>query len=90
VPTDQAVLWTNLPCSIEPPARLTGCQTVNDALAKAPARWANLIVIDWASKAKGHPEYMSSPGKDVHLSVDGQVAWGAAVVRALDARFPPK
>ncbi|MCU1353248.1 MAG: hypothetical protein JWM05_2457 [Acidimicrobiales bacterium] len=90
LPAGKPVFWSNLPCSIEPPSRQTGCQAVNQALADARSRWAKLTVIDWASKANGHPEYMSSPGQDVHLSATGQVAWGAAVIRALDARFPPK
>jgi lysophospholipase L1-like esterase len=88
IPGGRRVLWTNLPCSIEPPARLTGCRTVNIELARAASRWSNLVVLDWASKASGHPEYMSSPGKDVHLSPAGQSAWARLVTAALDARLP--
>jgi hypothetical protein len=82
------VLWTNLPCAIEPPALLSGCQQVNYALSFAPRRWPNLTVLYWNNVANSHPEYMASPGKDVHYSPAGQEAWSKLVVDALDARLP--
>ena len=85
---DKPVLWTNLPCALEPPDLLTGCKTVNHALSMARERWPNLTVLAWSDVANRHPEYMKSPGDDVHYSVAGQVAWSRLVVAALDARFP--
>jgi hypothetical protein len=82
------VLWTNLPCGIEPPDLMTGCKTVNRALSMARDRWPNLTVLAWSDLANRHPEYMRSPGEDVHYSVAGQVAWSRFVVAALDDRFP--
>ncbi len=83
------VMWTDLPCAIEPSDRATGCDTVNAALAQAAKRWHNLTVLPWSAQANGHPEYMASPGKDVHYSQTGALAWANFVVSALDSRFPP-
>jgi hypothetical protein len=82
------VLWTNLPCAIEPSGRLTGCKTVNAALSRARGRWRNLTVLAWNVVANDHPEYMASPGTNVHYSTAGEAAWSNLVVSALDARFP--
>jgi hypothetical protein len=82
------VFWTDLPCTIEPSDRMTGCNAVNDALRQAPQRWSNLTVLAWDTAANGHPEYMASPGKDVHYSAAGERAWTRLVVNALDAQFP--
>jgi hypothetical protein len=81
------VLWTNLPCAIEPPNRLTGCRTVNRALALARKRWRNLTVVPWNLLAYPHPRYMAFPGRDVHYSAAGEKAWSRLVVAALDDRF---
>jgi lysophospholipase L1-like esterase len=91
LPSKPPVLWTNLPCEIEPPARIRGCDHVNDALALAPKRWPNLLVLDWAAVAKNHPEYMDPnlPTADrLHYSDAGYAAWSQLVVSALDAKFP--
>lgn len=82
------VLWTNLPCSIEPASRSTGCTTVNYALSLATERWPNLTVLEWNRRALNHTEYMAAPGVDVHYSARGLAAWTAFVVEALDRRFP--
>jgi hypothetical protein len=82
------VLWTNLPCNIEPADRKTACQTVNTALSLADDRWTNLTVLSWNVAANSHPEYMASPGEGIHYSTAGDVAWAKFVVAALDARFP--
>ena len=88
IPAGRLVIWSNLPCAIEPSARLTGCRTINYALARAKSRWPNLVVADWATTANSHPEYMASPGTDVHLSPAGHAAWIRLVVKELDARSP--
>lgn len=77
------VLWTNLPCTLEPPHTLERCETVNARLAEADRRWDNLTVLDWAAAAEGHNAYMT-PG-DIHLTVVGQVAWAQLVVDAVAA-----
>ncbi|MEO7570823.1 MAG: GDSL-type esterase/lipase family protein [Acidimicrobiales bacterium] len=87
LPASTPVLWTNLPCSIEPPLAAKGCAAVNDALRLAPRRWSNLRVVDFEEAARGHPEYMGEPGVDVHLSPAGYTAWAELVVEALDERF---
>ncbi|MGQ0832923.1 MAG: SGNH/GDSL hydrolase family protein [Microthrixaceae bacterium] len=79
------VLWTNLPCNLEPEAWRQGCAAINRALASASSRWPNLTVLDWSSRAKDHPEYMNAG--DVHLTSTGHAAWANFVVQALDARF---
>jgi hypothetical protein len=90
LPPGKTVLWTNLPCKIEPPDRLYGCQRVDYALSLAKNRWSNSVVLDWASIANSHPEYMRG-GSDltaVHYTVAGQTAWTEFVLKALDARLP--
>jgi hypothetical protein len=82
------VLWTNVPCSIEPADMLTGCELIDYQLASAVKRWPNLTVLDWNLVAAGHAEYMASPGTDVHYSSGGFAAWANYVVRALDRRIP--
>jgi lysophospholipase L1-like esterase len=81
------VLWTTLPCSIEPPKRLDACNLENYQLVLAASRWPNLTVLRWDLAAAGHPEYMSSPGTDVHFSPAGMEAWTTNVLSALDRRF---
>jgi len=88
VPPTTPVLWTNLPCLIEPADRATGCGAVNYSLALAAPRWSNLVVVDWASAARFHPEYMTTDPGSIHLGSAGQQAWADVVVAALDARFP--
>jgi hypothetical protein len=87
LPSDKPVLWTNLPCPIEPSSRQRGCAAVNAALAAASARWPNLTVLDWEAAAGNHTEWLTAPG-DVHYKRVGQDAWSGLVVAALDARFP--
>ena len=86
LPAGQKVLWTNLPCAIEPADRLTGCLAVNATLAKARQRWPRLVVLDWASRANPHPEYMKEG--QAHYSKLGYAVWAEFVVAALDARLP--
>src|SRR4051794_524802 len=88
VPSTTPVLWTNLPCGLEPVDRFNGCNAVNYALKASSSRWSNLAVMDWNFRAYGHPEYMSAPGTEVHLSTTGHLAWANLVVQRLDARFP--
>ena len=79
------VLWTDLPCAIEPLARRDACQTINNALSLAEGRWPNLTVLNWSIVANDHPEYMSSG--DAHYSIAGLTAWSKLVVDSLDTRF---
>lgn len=80
------VLWTNLPCKIEPTNRRVGCNQVNDALAQAVARHRNLEVLDWASEADQHPGYLGAPN-GIHLTPAGAQAWADLVSAHLDSRF---
>jgi hypothetical protein len=78
------VLWTNLPCAIEPPARAVGCAVVNASLAEATRRWPNLTLINWAAAANSHTEYMSQLfGAGLYTST-GAAAWASTVVAATD------
>jgi hypothetical protein len=80
LPAGVPVLWSNLPCALEPVARRTGCAAVNWALALAQSR---LTLINWSAAASGHPGYFI-PGQ-VHLTDAGYTAYAVTVVRALDA-----
>jgi hypothetical protein len=86
LPSDKPVLWTNLPCTIEPPGVVAGCAVVNTALASASARWSNLTVLDWFTASTGHPEYIKT--NDVHYTAAGYIAWTDFVVDALDSQLP--
>lgn len=86
LPAARPVLWTNLPCSLEPAVRHAGCLAVNAALSRAPARWPNLTVVDWQAAATGHPEYMVAVG-NVHYSAAGYDAYTAVVLAALNAKL---
>jgi hypothetical protein len=87
VPKDKPVIWTNLPCDLEPTARQPRCKLVNSYLGNAQSRWPNLHVLDFASVASGHSDYMFN--NDIHLSTLGQLAWANLVVTALDNLLPP-
>ncbi len=91
VPSTTKVFWTNLPCNIEPSARLNACNIVNYSLGVAPQRWPNLTIINWAYAANSHPEYMDTTmpaDTRVHYSDEGYAAWANMVMNALDAKFP--
>ncbi len=85
---DRPVLWTNLPCSLEPLARVAACNLVNFQLDSAASRWSSLTVLNWNLASGGHTEYMASPGTDIHYSSAGFDAWANYVLGALDRRFP--
>jgi lysophospholipase L1-like esterase len=87
-PPTTPVIWTNVPCNLLPPPRLTACTTINYALTVEKARIPNLTVVDWNYASYGHVEYMVAPGTDVHLSPAGQNAWANLVLNALDNKFP--
>lgn len=87
IPADTQVFWTNLPCDIEPPDWQAGCGIIDHALAVADNKFPNLTVVNWAARASGHPEFMSSPGTNVHLSGIGTSAWANLVIQAIDAQF---
>ena len=61
---------------------------MNDALAAAPGRWANLTVLDYARVAAGRRDFLLEDLGGGHLSGPGALAWADIVKTALDARFP--
>ena len=87
-PPTTPVIWTNLPCNLLPPPRMTGCTSINYSLTVEKSRLPNLTVVDWNLPSYGHPEYMAAPGTDVHLAPPGQTAWASLVFKTLDAKFP--
>jgi len=93
VPSSAVVLWSNLPCAIEPSGVRVGCEAINRALADAPARWRNLQVVDWAATAGTRSSYIDqdAPARyRVHYSDAGYAAWSRMVKGALDAEFPTR
>jgi lysophospholipase L1-like esterase len=88
IPRATPVFWTNLPCMIEPVGVWDGCKVVNKALATARDRWPNLVVVNWAARARAHPEYQIGGNRsNVHFSTAGAAAWIELVTSALDARM---
>ena len=89
LPAAKPVLWTNLPCAVEPADTRTGCASINAELAAARARWKNLTVLDWAAKADAHPEYMQHPKiATVHYTSAGYDAYAALVADAIKSKAP--
>jgi hypothetical protein len=78
------VVWTNLPCKIEPLWVRKGCQAVNAALNSARARYSRLTISNWASAANRHRRYIDAY---VHLTRAGQDRYAQLIARNLDARF---
>ncbi len=85
VPGKLPVLWLNLPCAIEPTDIRIGCMFVNRSLAAAPRRWRNLIIVQWATNANDHPEYIQTG--DVHYTVAGFEAMSSLIASRLDPMF---
>jgi len=90
LPPGVPVLWTNLPCTIEPKSRLVGCRDVDGALAAATKRWPDLIDVNWAGTADSHPDWMIFQGTtpEVHYTTIGDANWARLVVKMLDANLP--
>jgi hypothetical protein len=76
------VLWSNLPCEIEPADRAKGCAAVNRALIGARSRHRNLTVVDWAKTANRRRDWIFG----IHYTPGGQAAYAKAIAAALDAR----
>lgn len=83
LPAGAPVLWSNLPCAIEPEQVRAGCKAINGTF---PYMTSRLAIVNWAAVANGHPGYMLS-GQD-HLSPAGYTAYASTVVKALDALLP--
>jgi len=75
------VVWSNLPCAIEPAKLAAACATVNDALAAARSRHPNLTVADWAATANSHPDWITG----IHYTSRGFVEYARLVARTLAA-----
>lgn len=82
-PEGAEILWSNLPCDLEPPDWRRGCAAVNAALAAAADRWPSLTVVDWAAAAR--PGHFTDLGSNVHLSPEGGRAWAETIATALAA-----
>jgi hypothetical protein len=82
------VVWTNVPCKLEPPSLVDPglCRSMNAALRAAPARWPNLAVLDWAAIAEPRRDFMQIGTN--HYSETGQIEWARFVARELDRKFP--
>jgi hypothetical protein len=85
---NRPVLWSTLPCSLEPSAYRTGCTVINNAIVAAPARHANLTIVPWYKAAVGHPEYMGGPGTAPHYTAAGYAAWSKLVRATLAGKLP--
>lgn len=86
MPAGIPIIWTNLPCSIEPaPYNGPGCTAINNAILAARSRHANLIVLGWYGTSLNHPEYM---GAAPHYSPAGNAAWANLVNTRLNELFP--
>jgi hypothetical protein len=73
------VLWSNLPCAIEPAERAPGCAAINRALAAATRRHANLTVVDWAKAANTHAAWI----KGLHHTYAGQTEYAKLIARTV-------
>jgi hypothetical protein len=62
---DRCVVWANI-------VRPGAYERLNAVLAQENRRWRNLLVFDWVSMAKAHPEWFGSDG--VHPTATGYEA----------------
>ena len=74
----RCVVWPNI---VRPPAVGTTYAGYNRALAAEARARANLLVVDWVSLARAHPEWLRKDG--VHVNATGYKARAAAIARAL-------
>ena len=74
------VLWLTMRESRDP------YPTLNALLAKAAARWPQLVLVDWNAASESHPSWFQTD--DVHLTPEGGVAMAhlthAAVMQIVD------
>jgi lysophospholipase L1-like esterase len=85
LPKGIPIVWTNLPCNIEPSSIRKGCTVVNGALARAPSRWPRLTIAKWGGAANAHPEWIIPD--NVHYTPDGYNGWAWFVVGQLDKKL---
>jgi lysophospholipase L1-like esterase len=74
----RCVVW---PTIVRPPAVGASYEGLNRALARAAARYANLVLVDWVGMVRRNPAWLSSDG--VHVSVSGYKARAAAIAKAV-------
>ena len=87
LPAGVPIMWTNLPCSIEPARFQTGCNAVNLALSVERTKSPNLTIPNWSLVALNRTDFIEPD--DVHLSEAGYTNWATLVVHALDSRTAP-
>ena len=62
----RCVIW---PTIARPPVARVTYDGLNGALARAAARHANLVLVDWVGMVQRHPEWLRADG--VHVTVEG-------------------
>jgi lysophospholipase L1-like esterase len=78
---DRCVVW---PTIARPPAVGATYEGLNRALARAAARHANLVLVDWVGMVRRHPEWLARDR--VHVSAAGYRARAAAIAAAVTTR----
>ena len=79
----RCVVWSTI---ARPPAVGATYAGLNRALARAAARHANLVLVDWVGMVRRHPRWLSRDG--VHVSADGYRARARAIGVAVTRRCP--
>jgi lysophospholipase L1-like esterase len=77
----RCVVW---PTIARPPAVGATYAGLNRALARAAARHANLVLVDWVGMVRRHPRWLSRDG--VHVSAEGYRARARAIGAAVKSR----
>ena len=77
----RCVVW---PTIARPPAAGASYDGLNRALARAAARYENLVLVDWVGTVRRHRAWLSSDG--VHVSAAGYRARAAAIAGAVTTR----
>jgi lysophospholipase L1-like esterase len=78
---DRCVVW---PTIVRPPAVGATYDRLNAALARAAARYANLVLVDWVQMVRDHRWWLARDG--VHVSAAGYRARAEAIANAVVAR----
>jgi lysophospholipase L1-like esterase len=77
----RCVVW---PTIARPPAVGATYAGLNRALARAAARHANLVLVDWVGMVRRHPGWLSRDG--VHVSAEGYGARARVIAGAVTSR----
>lgn len=82
---ERLVMWSTIQLP-DDPSRYTYEQSTNDAIAGLVERYPNVLVFDWQSLSRQHPEWLYAEG--IHMTPEGCEGYAALVDAQLRAPSP--